>query len=134
MAGRYLGQENFDGTIINSTPTNLPDVWLAAFEDTTLALLPADCLEDLGLNSFAKQTEMLIYPNPAQEKVSITFHGVVDRAELTITDLSGRIMHTVILEVKTPLISTEAFPEGMYLVRVKQADGIVSTGKFVVKR
>lgn len=134
MAGRYLGQENFDGTIINSTPVNLSDVWFAAFEDTTLALLPADCLEDLGLHSFTKQIEMLIYPNPAQEKVSITFHGDVHRAELTITDLSGRLMHSAVLEAKTPLISTADFPEGMYFVCVRQADGIISTGKFVVKR
>ncbi len=134
IAGRYQGQENFDGTIINSTPTNLPDVWFAAFEDTTLALLPADCQGDLGLNSFTKQTDMLIYPNPAKETISITFHGTVDRAELTITDLSGRLMHAAVLEAKTPLISTEAFPEGMYLVRVKQADGSISAGKFVVKR
>lgn len=134
MAGRYLGQENFDGTIINSTPVNLSDVWFAAFEDTTLALLPADCQEDLGLNSFTKQTNMLIYPNPAQDNVSIAFHGTVHQTQLTITDISGRIMHAIVLENKTPLISTAAFPEGMYLVRVQQADGIISTGKFIVKR
>ncbi len=134
MAGRYQGQEKFDGTTINSTPTNLPDVWFASFEDTTLAALPANCLEDLGLTTLTNTSTMLIYPNPAQENVLIAVHGSAQKALVTITDLAGRIMHSSHVQEKTPLISIATFPEGLYIVRMQLEDGEICNGKFMVKR
>ncbi|MDF3026568.1 MAG: hypothetical protein K0S23_875 [Fluviicola sp.] len=132
MAGRYQGQEQFDGTTINSTPTNLPDVWFASYTDNTLASLPADCEGDLGLSILTADEALIIYPNPASENIKLSFSEEHQSAWVIITDTYGRIMYSGEYE-KTQPISLAGFPEGMYIVRMQFENGKSRNGKFVVK-
>ncbi|MNY33683.1 hypothetical protein D3C86_1679710 [compost metagenome] len=133
MAARYQGQENFDGTIINTTPTNLPDICSVSYTDTTLAALPANCEGNLGLTDLINQESMLIYPNPTRETITIAVHGNAQKAFVSITDLSGRVMHTARVLEKTPVISVANFPEGIYILRMQLENGETWNGKFIVK-
>ena len=132
MAGRYQGQEQFDGTTINSTPTNLPDVWFVSYTDNTLASVPADCEGNLGLSVLTTNKELIIYPNPAGETVSLSFPEQDQRSMVRITDLSGRIMYSGVYE-KTQSISLAGFPEGLYILNTQFENGESRNGKFIVK-
>ncbi|MGY3793474.1 BspA family leucine-rich repeat surface protein [Aquimarina sp. 433] len=60
-----------------------------------------------------------IYPNPAKDQVWIT--GLQGEAEVTISDINGRILRTIKV-MNDQAISTTDLSEGVYLITIEQND------------
>ncbi len=66
--------------------------------------------------------QILIYPNPAQDIVTVEVSKALDHASIFIYDAVGKIVaeHTVVSKISELNISS--LPQGMYVVRVVQDD------------
>ena len=60
-----------------------------------------------------------VYPNPAKDQVWIT--GLRGEAEVTISDINGRLLRTIKV-MNDQAISTRDLSEGVYLITIKQND------------
>ena len=74
-----------------------------------------------------KDSEIFIYPNPAKEKVTI--EGV-EATEVKVYNAIGQLVKTV---RNTNEISVADLPQGVYMLRITDAEGIVYTNK-ITKR
>ncbi|MFH2141686.1 MAG: T9SS type A sorting domain-containing protein [Bacteroidota bacterium] len=91
------------------------------------------CICDYSdVSEFAESSDngLLIYPNPANEKLTIKSCGNI--LQIEIIDYFGRVIKTI-SEIKEPekTIDVSSLPKGLYLVRV-YGEGFVETKKIVV--
>ncbi len=76
-----------------------------------------------------------LYPNPANTTVTINYNlGGNDAALFELVDLNGNRADAFTLYGKTGILpySTEKLKAGVYLYRVSNATGVISTGKLVI--
>ena len=78
--------------------------------------------------SETQDSELFIYPNPAKEKVTI--EGI-EATEVEVYNALGRLVKTM---QGTNEISVAELPQGVYLVRIADAEGKVLTAKVAVSR
>jgi len=80
-------------------------------------------------------TTFNVYPNPANDQVNILV-GLpknTNQANLTITDVMGRVMSTtIILNEKVHTISTESFAKGIYLLTIQSKDNSILERKELI--
>lgn len=87
--------------------------------------------ELLGFAPKTTNQPLLIYPNPANEVISITGLNSQSKAEYSIYNLFGTCLAKGILQSgNQPKININMLPAGMYLVKVSNGKE-VSVGKFV---
>jgi hypothetical protein len=71
-----------------------------------------------------------IYPNPADEMVTIEILGSVTNAELLVRDMSGRLMNTQVLDRREAsqrvVIRTESWSAGMYIIEIQNAQEVIA--------
>ena len=81
----------------------------------------------LGLNSFEPSSELILYPNPAQDYLFI-------KTDLMIQNVSFyNVLGDLVLEEKqTNQFYVKEFSKGLYFVKVKFENGHLITNKFVV--
>lgn len=87
-----------------------------------------DCSLLLGATEAAVDERVGLYPNPAEDRLSITCGACVP-LRASIVAMDGRVMLQQPLATRTMDVS--AMPAGVYLLRVQQADGTVLTARFV---
>ncbi|HEV7231147.1 MAG TPA: FG-GAP-like repeat-containing protein [Bacteroidia bacterium] len=77
-----------------------------------------------------------LYPNPAQNSFTLQINGFLadEKYILQITDLSGRILNESHLSGNSNLISSSAFPAGLYICSVHSASGAAVHQKLVIRR
>jgi len=85
-------------------------VRLMDFPDTALAI------------NEIKETEFTIYPNPANETVTITAENIT---EIAVSNLLGEIVQSFKYKVQsnTATIDINKLPQGIYLLHVQTTDG-----------
>ncbi|MCT4580600.1 MAG: T9SS type A sorting domain-containing protein [Flavobacteriales bacterium] len=67
-----------------------------------------------------QQEQLKVYPNPTKDLITIEHHNNSLDAKLTITDLSGRILHlSPALNQEKITISTAHFKNGLYLITLE---------------
>ncbi len=76
--------------------------------------------------------KMSIYPNPAKDRVSILLNNDVDKADLTILDLQGKVIFSKTFSGNLSNINTANFNKGLYIIRVNTARKIM-TEKLIIK-
>lgn len=79
-------------------------------------------------------SNLSVSPNPATDVINVSVN-VVDpskASELTVTDLTGRVVYTETITGSATTISTEALEAGIYIINVKNGD-LTSTSKVSVK-
>jgi len=87
-----------------------------------------------AINEGNEEPGLIIKPNPADEKVSISIgEEYTGELQLVITDMEGRVILTRKLEEKDMSINTEILNNGTYLVKVT-VKGNTKTGKFIINR
>jgi hypothetical protein len=86
------------------------------------------------VNQVASNSTINIYPNPATEVINVNLQGTV-ASQVRITDLQGRTLTSITPAITTTIVTipVNELSEGMYLVQVQTAQGIV-TKKIVVAR
>lgn len=72
---------------------------------------------------------ILIYPNPAHNRVNILSDEVIDQIE--IFNISGQLVYRSDFQNKSFEINTDNFPEGLYVIKTSGKSGI-SKGKLLI--
>ncbi len=84
-----------------------------------------------GLNVDENEAaSLMVYPNPAKDRLTIESEGVIRRCE--IYDLIGQLVKTLENDSERMEISVEALPAGTYLVKLV-TDSYTQTRRFVKK-
>ena len=83
-----------------------------------------------GLDDFTNPIQMSIYPNPANEKLNVSFNAENEDYTINISDISGRVLSTNTYdrladyqEIELPLTGISA---GNYIVSISSIKGIVN--------
>ena len=74
---------------------------------------------------------MQVYPNPATNQVKINL-AVEGTANLSITDLSGRVLMQTTIAEPTNILDISGYQTGLYLINIQQGDK-KGTFKLLVK-
>jgi hypothetical protein len=75
-----------------------------------------------------------IFPNPAVIHLTIDLGSNNQKVEVTITDITGKIIYTTTARETQKLeVNTNDFAEGIYVVRIQAAD-FIGTKKLVVEK
>jgi hypothetical protein len=85
----------------------------------------------------ASKIDFNLYPNPVSASVNIRCNGYdFSHGALTldIIDMTGRLVHSVSFNTIQASTDVSALATGMYIYRLKDAKGIVKTGKINVAR
>ena len=89
----------------------------------------------LGVDELPDYGELTIFPNPAQNELTIDLIAKVDgNAQVQIMDLSGRVLIEDDMNASSSFAEyfadVSAFKKGTYVIRISTANGIY-TKKFV---
>jgi len=92
---------------------------------------PCNSLEDVS----ATWVSVNIYPNPATHTATLSVEGLREDAQITITDLTGKVIGTSIVRAnqKELTIDVKSYAAGVYYVRVLNSD-ISKTQKLIVNK
>ena len=83
-------------------------------------------------NSFASSIKL--YPNPATNHLTIALGSINKNVELTIADLTGKIIYTATTDETDKIeVNTNEFAEGLYTVRIQTGE-YIATKKILVKK
>ncbi len=83
-------------------------------------------------NSFAASINL--FPNPANNHLTIDLGSKNKEVEVTITDITGKIIYsTTANQTQKIAVNTEDFAAGIYIVQIQSA-GFIATKKLVVKK
>jgi hypothetical protein len=77
------------------------------------------------------QNLVRVYPNPIQENVTIEISENLLGANITICDLSGRIVVDAVLSDLSQTLNTNNLPKGIYELKITTKDGEFITRKMV---
>jgi glucose/arabinose dehydrogenase len=86
----------------------------------------------LATNSFDKNTFEL-YPNPAQNEVSLRTKGLQFPATITVVDTTGKTVMQQEVASETNTISIASLQSGLYIVSIKDQAGLSISSKLSVK-
>jgi len=77
------------------------------------------------------QPALVVYPNPVKNNVNI---NACKMKELTLADAMGRIMISKKLNSENHVeINVSSLPKGLYLLRIKNAEGNIETQKLILE-
>lgn len=96
-----------DGDLIISTSSD--GMW-------SRSLSPAEVSE------IGKQDNFTIYPNPVQEKFTIHWGEIKQKTQITLTDISGRLIKKYECMNSNHLVIDEKLKAGMYLIQLNGKD------------
>lgn len=82
-----------------------------------------------GISETLTENTFLVYPNPANEMVTIG--NLPSGSILNITDITGKVIYNAVIKNEQTTINTTDFVNGIYILQVSN-NGIVSTKKLVV--
>jgi hypothetical protein len=85
-----------------------------------------------GIKVIEKNNAVSIFPNPASSRFTIAL-GNHKKAEVTITDITGKIIYSTTATTSQLEISTKDFEEGIYIVQIKTEE-FVETKKVIIAR
>lgn len=80
-----------------------------------------------GVASVDTPAEFRMYPNPANENVTVVLSGQrPDNTVIEICDMTGRVVQSVVPNNSTTVIATSALAQGVYFVNVKSGESTVT--------
>ena len=83
-------------------------------------------------NSFAATINL--FPNPANNHLSIALGSNNKKVDLAIADMTGKIIYTTIAyETNRIEVNTSEFAEGIYIVQIQSGE-FISTKKIIIKK
>jgi len=87
-----------------------------------------------GINKDNNDTGVNLYPNPAQNKITINLQGLhtLPGSNLSIYNIQGQIVLQQTLNQNNTDIDISQFQQGVYIAKIKLNDGSIVQKKFVV--
>ena len=81
-----------------------------------------------------KSATMQLFPNPATNYLSITLGSNNKKVEVTITDITGKIIYTTIAtDTQKIEVNTQDFAEGIYVMQIQTGE-FIETKKFIIEK
>lgn len=80
----------------------------------------------------SKQNELVVYPNPGQNNITIEVGEALKGAMLQISDLSGRVLYSEISAPEVFSLNVENWARGVYLLRLSSSSFVV-TERIILK-
>lgn len=90
-----------------------------------------DMTSSISETSIGNPFNLKFYPNPASNFVTIT--SIPNGSTLRITDLTGKLVYSSVINSTQEIVSTADFVNGIYFVQVEN-NGSVTNKKFVVNK
>ena len=91
----------------------------------------------VGIESAENSLSVALQPNPATGWVTVGVAGATGKVDCTITDINGRQVYNTqgIMQSgnQSFRINVASFPAGVYIVRIRTADGLENIQKLIVK-
>jgi hypothetical protein len=76
-----------------------------------------------GLNEQGNESENIsVYPNPVKDQLSVSFKDNSYGGRYRICNCIGEIIQTGILRLKDNIITLNNFPQGLYIIEIKNGD------------
>ena len=83
-------------------------------------------------NSFASSVNL--FPNPADDHLTINLGSNNKKVDVTIADIAGKIVYTTTAyETNKIEVNTNEFAEGVYFVQIQSGE-LISTKKLIIKK
>jgi hypothetical protein len=79
------------------------------------------------------QSEILIYPNPAKEVITLVTESLNANTYFTLYDVARREVEKVLITNTAQQLSLPALSKGIYYYQVRQTEGLLKTGKLVIE-
>ena len=73
------------------------------------------------------------YPNPANDQLTLRFDRIIS-ANVLITELSGKVLFNTVISGTEATLDVSGLPSGMFLVRLQDDQGAVSTAPLSIQR
>ena len=90
--------------------------------------LPITIIDDTGINEMLSSANISLYPNPTSDVLSIDFNAYMsETVSMKITDLSGKIHMSKILQQSKNSIDVSRLADGMYVVQLSSGARSYST-------
>jgi PKD repeat protein len=97
-------------------------------------------IDDINIGQYHLSTEDLIldtkfqvYPNPAKDIVNYSFNASVKNIEVSLTDISGRVISTETINQNTGSINTSQLANGVYNIQA-MVEGVRVSKKLIINR
>ncbi len=112
-----------NATIFDYAYNSLPNQPILAGQTTVTGIIE---------NSFASSINL--FPNPANNHLTIDLGSRNKEVEVTITDIAGKTIYTTIArDTQKVEVNTEDFAKGIYVVKIQSA-GFIATKQLVVEK
>jgi hypothetical protein len=79
-----------------------------------------------GLNNLSGNYEIRVFPNPASSSITVSVPEALIGSTLTLTDITGRQLATVLLTTANRELSTDDFANGVYFATIRKDGGVYS--------
>jgi hypothetical protein len=76
--------------------------------------------------------ELVVYPNPADEQLTLSTSGLTSSALIRLTDVSGKMVREEVINSEASL-RTDDLKDGVYLITIIDTSTTVQTRRIVVK-
>ncbi|QQR96640.1 MAG: T9SS type A sorting domain-containing protein [Bacteroidota bacterium] len=87
----------------------------------------------LAINNVLSDYQVNVYPNPANSHLIIDTDDANGlKKQITLTDLSGRIIHSQNTFSRSTLLNTEKFANGIYLITIAAQSNNI-TKKIIIR-
>jgi hypothetical protein len=73
-----------------------------------------------------------VYPNPAEDKATISVNGLMNATKIVVSDMQGRILLSDDMTESTYELNTSNYASGVYYIRIISGNA-VNTQKLIVK-
>ena len=108
-----------DGVVVDSNVTSH-----TIYNVTANMTIRVEFIENIGINQHILDNSVVIYPNPAQDKLKVKMDMPFDNVE--ITNLLGQVIYTTaILDAQELEIDVVSYRPGVYMIRLQSEQGIV---------
>ena len=83
-------------------------------------------------NYLEKENNLVLFPNPATDEITIKTNGNLKGATISISSLLGQELEKFTLNSKVKTLNISNYQSGIYILKVNSQDGIQSY-KFIKK-
>jgi len=74
-----------------------------------------------------------VYPNPARSFATVEVAGITGEFQITLTDIAGKVLSNEIIYNNTLELNLSGLDAGIYLVKVKSADGMEQVKRLTIQ-